>query len=574
MMDKRFVLTLFVLLFFKLGISQQIIVNDPADPQSSLSAEDLLNEVLINSNACASATLDILQENPDGTTNPAVKSWGYFRKGTSNFPFEEGIILSSGFAESAEGPNDSTVTSDNGIGWNGDPDLKQILDNNYGGNENTNNATVFQFRFTPVTNTISFDFIFASEEYEDEFECNAQFRDGFVFLINGPGIPNDSGSAFGGTNMALVPGLNNLAVSTGTVHLPGIAGGGGDCAGDVDGTDYRSDLYVSNWAGNNQNEIQFDGFTRVLTASTNILIPGQEYTLKMVIADRGDTGYDSAVFLSSGDFNLGGDLGDDMTIAGGNPACEGDVVVLDGTATTGSVYAWYRDGVLLSGETGPILNVTTSGTYRLDIDYGGNGNCLASDEVVIEFKPIPDIGNPVDLFECNQGNTNSEDFMLTDNDALILGAQTNMTITYHISQSDADNNANSLASPYNSPSTTIFYRIDDNEADCFNTGSFQIIAGPLPEVIPVTDYELCDDNDDGDNTNGFIQSFILPSKSAEIINGQADMAVTYHLSAADATAGVNPLASPYTNVTVNTQLIFFRIEGVNTGCFNTGSFNL
>lgn len=560
-----------MLLCLRWGYTQQIVVNDPADPQSALSAEDLLNEVLINSNACASATLELVQENPDGTTNTAQKSWGYFKRGASNFPFEEGIILSTGFADNAEGPNDQTGISDGGGGgWAGDADLKTILDAENGGNVATNNATVFQFRFTPVTNTISFDFIFASDEYENDQECasGGQFRDGFAFLIRGPGIPNDSGTAFGGTNMASIPGSTNISVNTFSIHRNTFM-----CGGENNGVNYFPNLYVSNTGADNQNEIQFDGLTQVLTASTNALTPGQEYTLKMVIGDRGDSGFDSAVFLSSGNFNLGGDLGDDMTIAGGNPACEGDTITLDGTASTGSTYAWYRDGVLLP-DTTPTLDVTTSGTYRLDIDFGGNGNCVSSDEVIIEFKPLPNIGNPVTLFQCNQSGNATEDFMLTDNDANIIGGQTNVSVSYHISATDADNNVNPLSSPFNSASTTIFYRIDDDNANCFSTGSFQIVAGSLPQTIAVSNYELCDDNNDGDDTNGFVQSFILNSKDAEIINGQAGMSVSYHLNPGDASTGANPLASPYTNITANTQQIFYRIEETATGCFDLGAFSL
>ncbi|NQY06552.1 MAG: iron-regulated protein FrpC, partial [Flavobacteriaceae bacterium] len=562
---------IFAILLFCFGISfsQQIIVNDPGDPQSSLNAEDLLNEVLINSNACASATLELLQDNPDGTTTPAQKSWGYFRRGTSNFPFEEGIILSSGYAESAEGPNNATGTSDTGVGWGGDADLKAILDNEYGGNADTNNATVFQFRFTPVTNSISFDFIFASEEYEDEFECDNQYRDGFAFLIRGPGIPDDSGTAFGGTNMASIPGSANIPVNTFSIHRDTFI-----CGGENPGVNYFPNLYVSNWAADNQNEVQYDGMTRVLTAATNALTPGQEYTLKMVISDRTDTSYDSAVFLSSGNFNLGGDLGDDMTIAGGNPACEGETVTLDGSSGAGSTYEWYQDGILLPGEVGPTLNVTVSGTYRLDVTFGGSGACTSSDEVVIEFKPLPLPGSPNNLLECDQAGTGIGDFLLTDNDANIIGAQTDVTLTYHISQADADNNANPLASPYTTTPVTIFYRVDDDLSDCFITGSFDLIAGQLPATIAVTDYESCDDTIDGDDTNGFIQNFQLSTKDIEIINGQTNMVVTYHLNLADANTAANPLVSPYSNITPNSQLIFYRIEDTTNGCYDTGSFNL
>ena len=52
--------------------------------------------------------------------------------------------------------------------------------------------------------------------------------------------------------------------------------------------------------------------------------------------------------------------------------------------------------------------------------------------------------------------------------------------------------------------------------------------------------DICDNDADGDDTNGFIQNINLASQSTTILNGSqnpADFTVTYHESAADATAG-------------------------------------
>ena len=200
-----------------ISLAQSISVNNPADPQSAFSAEELVQEVLVSGSSCIEIELTNLSENPTGVGNPAEQSWGYFQNNEGNFPFEEGIILSSGFAISAEGPNTGD-TSDGDFGWAGDVDLKAILDNQYGTNEDTNNATVFEFTFVSSLNEATFEFIFASEEYEDQWECTDDFRDGFAFLIKGPGIPDDSGAPFGGTNVAAIPGSNNVPVSTATIH--------------------------------------------------------------------------------------------------------------------------------------------------------------------------------------------------------------------------------------------------------------------------------------------------------------------------------------------------------------------
>ena len=382
-----------------LGLSsaQSIVVNDPADPETSFTPEELLSNVLVD--GCSTIQFDLLQENPDGVTDLPSRSWGYFRQNGTSFPFQEGIFLSTGFGNSVEGPNDQGGVSDTSITgvWNGDADLEAILNNINADTQLTNDATVFEFRFTSIASQVNFEFIFASEEYEDQWECDSTFRDGFVFLIRGPGIPDDSGTAFGGTNIALVPGLTNVPVSTGTIHLPGIAGGGPDCAGQVDGVDFRSDLYISNSGANNTNEIQFDGYTDVLTAIANVQ-PGEEYTMKMVIADRGDTAFDSAVFLRANSLNFGGaDLGADIDI------CDSSAVITDngGPYTGNETYEWFFPDLLtqIPGDTNSIT-VTQSGTYYIIVT---DGTCQYQDSIEVDLQGGVDAGEDGTAEYCPTG---------------------------------------------------------------------------------------------------------------------------------------------------------------------------
>ncbi|MEH2412197.1 MAG: choice-of-anchor L domain-containing protein [Nostoc sp.] len=48
--------------------------------------------------------------------------------------------------------------------------------------------------------------------------------------------------------------------------------------------------------------LQYDGFTKVFTASAKGLSAGN-HTIKLVIADVGDSLYDSAVFIQGGTFS-------------------------------------------------------------------------------------------------------------------------------------------------------------------------------------------------------------------------------------------------------------------------------
>lgn len=395
---------LFLFLLFSTGVTlhaqtpSSIRVNDPADPETNLTAEELIQQVLISGDVdCVDIELTNLAENPAGATNLAQRSWGYFHNNGTSFPFEEGIILTSGYAVNAEGPNDTSSAT--GSSWAGDADLQAILDAQYGTTVSTNDATVFEFTFTSALDEVAFDFIFASEEYENNFECSDNLRDGFAFLISGPGIADETAAPFGGVNFASIPNTN-VPVSTATIHADYFE----LCGDEIQNQNYFPLYYVSNWdsadgGNNNTNEYQYDGRTISLTARVDI-IPGEEYTMKLVIADRGDSGYDSAVFFRAGSFDIGdADLGGDVLLTSGEANCEGDIMTLSsGPNNPNATYIWYKDGVEIPFADSNNLEVSTTGTYKVEVYY--TADCVAEDEVLIEFFPNPELDLGADDLVC------------------------------------------------------------------------------------------------------------------------------------------------------------------------------
>jgi gliding motility-associated-like protein len=113
----------------------------------------------------------------------------------------------------------------------------------------------------------------------------------------------------------------------------------------------------------------------------------------------------------------------------------------------------------------------------------------------------------------------------------------------------------------------IWVRVESTlNEDCLGrSGYIELIIDPIPVANPVTDLELCDDFQDGNGTNGFVQSFDLESQTATILGTQnpANYAVTYHISNADASTGANPLSSPFTNTIAGGQEIFVRVTNTN-----------
>ncbi len=579
-----------ILAFSAVCFSQSIVVNDPAAPQTSFTAEELITNVLIGGGSCVQANMTFLQENPGGVTNINDRSWGYFNAAGTTFPFAEGIILSTGHAVDAEGPNNASGTTGTGAGWLGDNDLKIILDNQSGDNVGTNNATVFQFTFVPVIPNVSFDFIFASEEYEDDFECDSQFRDGFAFLLRGPGIPDDSGTPYGGTNIAAVPGSMNVPVSTLSIHADTFM-----CGTEIPDVNFFPQFYVSNSGANNLNEISFDGYTTSLTAQAT-LTPGQTYELKMVIADRGDSSFDSAVFFRAGSFDIGSvDLGLDLTASDGTARCIGEsyTIVPNITAPPGTTYEWQYENPLGSGifvpfvpaETSPNLTVTTTGRYKLIVDFAGV--CTSEGDVYIEFVPPP-VVNPMPdpLVVCDDDNNGLAMFTLHDADMDITMGDPNLVVRYFGTELNAINAIDELFDPYTNDDPymdEVWARVESNMSACFEVVKLDLEVRNTPDiVVPSAPLRECDYNNPGD---GF-ETFDLTEVEMEVLGGldPTHYDIYYYEQEMDAVAaGDSALAMPpgdfsmaigtpgaYQNVVAFNQTVYVLVVG-NSGSVDPGT---
>ena len=192
---KRILLLMMLVCTFNM-LSQPILVTT-----NQQTVPELVNDVLINS-PCVSAQNVSWRT---GSNYGSVNGIGYFSNSNPNFPMAAGVVLSTGDALNAVGPNTSLL-SDGNQAWAGDSDLKTTLAA-AGINMNSTNATVLEFDFTAISTQFNFDFVFASEEYGN-FQC--QFSDAFAFLLTNvtTGIT---------TNLAVVPNTN-IPISVVTVR--------------------------------------------------------------------------------------------------------------------------------------------------------------------------------------------------------------------------------------------------------------------------------------------------------------------------------------------------------------------
>lgn len=224
--------------------------------------------------------------------------FGAFSGGDMSIGMESGMVMSTGRVDSIPGPNASASTATIFGSFQDEPDLDMLAD----GNDLYDVATI-EFDFIPTDDTVSFRYVFASEEYcEYNF---SSFNDKFGFFISGPGINGPFSN--NAENVALIPG-SNTEVSINTVNMSlngeyyvdnvpqgGVFFGEWDCEPDTAVNGVALDY------------ITYDGFTVVLTAKVAVQIC-EQYHIKLAIADQTDGSYDSAVFFERGSFNSGGTI--------------------------------------------------------------------------------------------------------------------------------------------------------------------------------------------------------------------------------------------------------------------------
>ena len=437
-----------------------------------------------------------------GNNFGTVNGIGYFNKNGSTFPFDEGVVLSTGNAASTPGPN-TTILGDGTNAWPGDPQLNAIILAATGDPMNSQNASKLEFDFVPIINTLSFNFIFASEEY-GTFQC--LYSDAFAFLLTNvaTGVT---------TNLAVLPNTT-IPISVVTIRNNLYNNG---CAS-------ANQQYFGNYydVPNGQNPlgapINFNGMTVPLTASSPV-IPGQLYHIKLVVADRQDTAYDSAVFIEGGSFNIGTvDLGSDLLTETNNAVCYGETQVLNsGLNPADFTFIWSLNGVVIPNQTNPSISVNTPGTYSLSALYN-NTTCSVVDSVLIEYYPEVISGQASNLVKC--GINGVATFDLTSNNTPILNGNSPLllNVKYFLTQADAQANTNAIANPaaYENISNpqTIYYQLA-NAGDCAVNGSFTINVQQLTEIVFTLPTQVCQNS----------AALLLPSTSDNNISGTWSPAV-------------------------------------------------
>ncbi|NBW30483.1 MAG: PKD domain-containing protein [Flavobacteriales bacterium] len=335
-----------------MAFSQSVVVSNTQTPTQ------LVNNVLLGMGVTASNIT--INGNPVNA-NAVQGNVASFTNTNPTFPISSGLLLTTGNAIAAQGPNNSTSLSNNlpaTANVASDPHLNILAAGT------VTNGVVLEFDFIPTGDTLNFRYIFGSEEYP-EFSPST-FNDAFGLFLWGPGItgPYALAGYANGANIATIPGGIPVTINN---------------VGDASNTQY----YVFNDNGSTYgNAIQYDGTTVLLTAAASVQC-NQTYHIKLAISNVSDMNYDSGVFLEANSFSSNVV---DVAVA----TVSGDTTIVEGCNFADIVFTRPEGNML---DTLSII-YTIGGTATEGVDYANLMDTIiflpGVDTVIVNLTPIQD----------------------------------------------------------------------------------------------------------------------------------------------------------------------------------------
>lgn len=268
------VLPFFAFVLFVSSVFAQVSVT----PSNGMTAEELVNSVFVGGGVQVS---NVEFNNNSAVLNATTGAQlGTFTNNLSGFPglsFSEGLIMTTGDVSVAEGPNDDEGASGDVTNSMECSELEEIAGTIYLlgipiANEVVNPA-VLEFDFMTTADMVTFNYVFASEEYPEYVD--AGYNDVFGFFVTDL-VTNQT------ANVALLPNTN-VPVTIDNVNAASYS------------QYYHSVSSGSAW-------MQYDAYVGPL-AATFAVVPCRWYHLKLAISNVTDSYYDSAVFLQAQSFS-------------------------------------------------------------------------------------------------------------------------------------------------------------------------------------------------------------------------------------------------------------------------------
>lgn len=278
--------------------------------------------------------------------------------GTALFGFDGGFMLSTG--DAANNLTGYSASDSSGESYK-DEDLAALIaaeGRSYGGD-----TAMLEFQLTATGTDLTFNYIFGS----CEFDQGASFNDIFGLFIK---VNNGNFE-----NIALLPNGKNVTITNLRTDL--VENPYGNPIGSDTPLEYvKPDISKTKSA--------FNGWSIPLTAAKKVAV-GDTVTIKFVIADVGDTGFDSAIIMQSGSLKFSGSANELTNIT------DGVSLALNQAATGAEDFAVTVDDAALDDG---LYNVVGATSTSPTIKFADNVGLTCASKISVS---IEGIDNPIEI---------------------------------------------------------------------------------------------------------------------------------------------------------------------------------
>jgi len=511
---KKFCSINFILfILFSLPItSQSFTVSDSSTPQQ------LIENVLLGNSNCYTLGSMSPSSNFNGSSAD-ISSFGSFNNNGTSFDLSQGIILATGSINAAV----------NNPGDLGEGDNNAWDDNNSGNNPDfgfpVTNPTQLEFSFTPNLNNTQFSYVFASDEYASSNPGGCTNRDGFRFLIR------RSGTAEPFRNIATLSDGSPVGINT---IRPAFT--------DVNGNEVcpsvNESLFGGLSSGTTNQFPNYTGRTNVLQTPIDAFDAGQEYDVRIIIADDTDFTRDSAVFIELP--NLDPEITPSATVGSSSLSSNLDFsttgnasnVVACGTNLTlmvnssefpaNTTFQWLRDGAAI-GSNQNSLEITQEEAltpYQVAITLGGGNGCVFTQTFTVSLTR-----------SLLQGE-------ITFSECVLDPSQTSVTLnysqlngnasSYFDSLSNAENGTNALSGNFEAINDMVVFASFNNDG-CNLITPIRILINSGSALETVTDCPyIVIDQGQGASADGFEGYSLFDETVSRCITEDPIPSVTQH----------------------------------------------
>ncbi|MDU8886404.1 T9SS type B sorting domain-containing protein [Yeosuana sp. MJ-SS3] len=254
--------------------------------------------------------------------------------------------------------------------------------------------------------------------------------------------------------------------------------------------------------------------------------------------------------------------------------------VLNGSSNTEFQINYFTDDAYTNQIPNPnaFVNTIQDGqTIYVRIANVLDTSCYTETSFNIQVDTLPTIQSTIAFKNCDEdGNPDGfTDYNLEEaNEFITNGNSSDVAISYHLTQSEANSGINIINPfPFNNSTASIVYARVENNLGCFRvaTVNLQVSTTSFPQGYS-QELETCDDDDTIDGQHVFDLSQASSDFIAQFPTGQ-NLTVHYYRNLTDAQLEQNEIfpQTDYVNETPFSQTIYVRVESdYNGDCFGIG----